>query len=94
MSTESGSVAARLFEIATRGGARSLGLRAGEIEPGAASDFFTLDLSSPSLQEIESRDLMTAFVFGGGATGHPEGRGRRPVGRLRKVKRLDRHTVS
>jgi formimidoylglutamate deiminase len=57
---ESGSVAARLFEIATRGGARSLGLEAGTIESGAAADFFTLRV------ETEPAELLTAFVFGAG----------------------------
>ncbi len=62
----SGSVAPRLFEIATRGGARSLGLRAGEIETGRASDFLTLNLRHPALLEVPPDDLMTAFVLGAG----------------------------
>jgi formimidoylglutamate deiminase len=62
----SGSVASRLFEIATRAGARSLGLRAGEIETGCASDFLTLNLGSPVVLEISPDDLMTAFVLGAG----------------------------
>jgi formimidoylglutamate deiminase len=57
----SGSVAARLFEIATHGGARSLGLEAGRIETGAAADFFTIRI------ETDSADLLTAFVFGAGS---------------------------
>jgi formimidoylglutamate deiminase len=56
----SGSVATRLFEIATRGGARSLGLEAGTIEPGAAADVFTIRI------ETGSAELLTAFVFGDG----------------------------
>jgi formimidoylglutamate deiminase len=64
---ESGSVAARLFEIATRGGARSLGLRAGEIETGLAGDFLTLNLGSPEVLEVPPDDLMTAFVLGAGS---------------------------
>jgi len=63
----SGSVASRLFEIATRAGARSLGLRAGEIETGCASDFLTLNLGSPEVLEIAPDDLMTAFVLGTGS---------------------------
>jgi formimidoylglutamate deiminase len=62
----SGSVAARLFEIATLGGARSLGLEAGAIETGAAADFFTLELDSLGLQKSDAEGLMTAFVFGAG----------------------------
>ncbi len=37
--SDSGSIAARLFEIATEGGARSLGVRAGRIATGYAADF-------------------------------------------------------
>ncbi len=64
---ESGSVATRLFEIATLGGARSLGVRAGEIETGAAADFFTIGLQSPRLLETEPEQLMPAFIFGSSA---------------------------
>jgi cytosine/adenosine deaminase-related metal-dependent hydrolase len=59
-------VAPRLFEVATRGGARSLGLQTGEIETGRASDFLTLNLRHPALLEIPSEDLMTAWVLGAG----------------------------
>ncbi|MGH9336537.1 MAG: amidohydrolase family protein, partial [Vicinamibacteria bacterium] len=60
----SGSVAARLFEIATVGGARSLGLRAGEIETGMFADFFTLRIAG-----TPADDTMAAFVFGAGKEG-------------------------
>jgi cytosine/adenosine deaminase-related metal-dependent hydrolase len=63
----SGSVASRLFEIATRGGARSLGLRAGEIETGFSADFMTLDLETPSLSASSPEELMTAFLLGAGS---------------------------
>jgi formimidoylglutamate deiminase len=63
----SGSVAPRLFEIATRGGARSLGLRAGEIESGCLADFFTVNLLVPAVVEVPPGDLMTAFVLGAGS---------------------------
>jgi cytosine/adenosine deaminase-related metal-dependent hydrolase len=63
----SGLVASRLFDIATRGGARCLRLRAGEIETGCAGDFFTLSLGSPEILEIPRDDLMTAFVLGAGS---------------------------
>jgi formimidoylglutamate deiminase len=63
----SGAVAPRLFEIATRGGARSLGLRSGEIETGCLSDFLTLNLRHPALQEIPPEDLITGWVLGAGA---------------------------
>ncbi len=64
---EAGSVASRLFAIATRGGARSLGLRAGEIESGYAADFVTLALRTPKLNAIPPAELMTAFVLGAGS---------------------------
>ena len=63
----SGTVAPRLFEIASRGGARSLGLRTGEIETGCLSDFLTLNLRHPGLQEIPPGNLMTGWVLGAGA---------------------------
>jgi formimidoylglutamate deiminase len=56
---ESGSVAWRLFEIATEGGARSLGLEAGAIASGKVADFFTLDCGYAAPEE-----LMASFVFG------------------------------
>jgi len=61
-----GSVARCLFQIATEGGARALGVNAGRLEEGYAADFFTLDLDDPALAEVESNDLVTAFVFGAG----------------------------
>ena len=61
-----GSVAERLFRIATQGGARSLGVRAGRVEEGYAADFFTLDLDAPALAEVSAEELLTAFVFGSG----------------------------
>lgn len=65
--SDHGSVAERLFRIATEGGARSLGLDAGRIEPGYAADFFTLDLDAPSLAGSSPEELLTAFVFGAGS---------------------------
>jgi formimidoylglutamate deiminase len=62
----SGSVGPRLFQIATEGGARSLGLRAGRIETGYAADFFTLDLGSFALAGATPDELLTAFALGAG----------------------------
>ena len=59
-----GSVAERLFRIATEGGSRSLGVRTGRVEEGYAADFFTLNLDAPSLAEAPVEELLTAFVFG------------------------------
>jgi formimidoylglutamate deiminase len=64
--TSDGSVAKRLFQIATEGGARSLGVRAGRLEEGYAADFFTLNLDTPALAQTAPEELMTAFVFGAG----------------------------
>ena len=63
-----GSAAKRLFEIATEGGARSLGLSAGRVAPGQAADYFTLALDAPTLEAVETCDLLGAFVFGAGAS--------------------------
>lgn len=53
-----------LFQAATRGGARSLGLPTGELVPGAPADFFTVDLSHPSLVGVAEEALLPAVVFG------------------------------
>lgn len=63
-----GSVSARLFRIATEGGARSLGLRAGRIETGYAADFFTVDLRTTALESTPGEETLTALVFGAGAS--------------------------
>jgi formimidoylglutamate deiminase len=63
-----GSVADRLFQIATEGGAGSLGVRAGRVEEGYSADFFTLDLEAPALVEVPAEKLLTAFVFGADKT--------------------------
>jgi formimidoylglutamate deiminase len=60
---ESGFLASRLFDIATRGGARSLGVLAGAIETGRTADFFTLDLRG---LDVPPEDFMTAFLLGAG----------------------------
>jgi formimidoylglutamate deiminase len=60
------AIGSRLFDVATRGGARSLGVRAGEIESGLAADFISLNLDSPGLWSSSAEELMTAFVLGAG----------------------------
>lgn len=64
-SVESGmsTLAARLFECATSSGARSIGAHAGELAPGRAADFFTVDLSDPSIAGASAQDLLPAIVF-------------------------------
>ena len=57
------SLAARLFECATLGGARSTGHTGGEIEPGRPADFFTIDLNDPSVAGAGPGALLPALVF-------------------------------
>lgn len=57
-------LAARLFEMATVNGARSLGLLTGTLEPGAPADFFTMDLHHPSLVGASPSSLLAGVVFG------------------------------
>ena len=57
------ALAARLFECATAGGARSIGAPAGEFRPGAAADFFAFDLDDPSVAGASGEDLLPAVVF-------------------------------
>jgi formimidoylglutamate deiminase len=57
-------LAARLFEMATVNGARSLGLPTGALEPGTPADFFTVDLNHPSLVGASPSSLLAGLVFG------------------------------
>ncbi|MGH7630725.1 MAG: formimidoylglutamate deiminase [Gemmatimonadales bacterium] len=58
------SVAPALIEIATGGGARSLGVDAGTIEPGRWADLALVDLEHPSLAGSDAGTLPGALVFG------------------------------
>jgi formimidoylglutamate deiminase len=57
------ALAARLFDCATRWGARSIGANCGGLEPGQAADFFTVDLNDPSIAGASSDDLLAGIVF-------------------------------
>lgn len=59
-----GSVAERLFRVATTGGARALGLPAGRIATGQVADYFTVALDAPELEGVPREDLLGAVVFG------------------------------
>lgn len=54
----------RLLEVASAGGARSLGLPDGGLRPGAPADFFTVDLTHPSLVGADEATLLPAIMFG------------------------------
>jgi formimidoylglutamate deiminase len=58
------SLARRLFECATRNGARSIHSPGGEIEVGSPADFFTVDLNDPSIAGATGDDLLACIVFG------------------------------
>ena len=61
-----GAVAPVLLKAATLGGARSLGLEAGEIRPGAWADFAVIDLGCPELEGWEPETLLPSLIFGSG----------------------------
>jgi formimidoylglutamate deiminase len=61
--SQTSSLAARLFECATRHGASSIDAPSGELAPGLAADFFTVDLNDPSIAGAGEDDLLPAVVF-------------------------------
>lgn len=61
-----GRAARALLRSATAAGARSLGVEAGEIRPGAWADLVALDLGAPVLEGVEAEHLPEALVFGAG----------------------------
>lgn len=63
---ERGEVAAGLLRLATRGGARALGLKAGSFEPGTWADLVTLDLGAPGLVGWQAETLLESWIFGAG----------------------------
>jgi formimidoylglutamate deiminase len=58
------NLAARLLRIATEEGAAALGLDTGRLSPGQAADFFTVDLSHPSLAGVPPESLAFAATVG------------------------------
>jgi formimidoylglutamate deiminase len=57
------SLAARLFEHATLGGANSLGVPAGSLRPGLLADFLTIDLTDPSIAGADRTSLLSHILF-------------------------------
>jgi formimidoylglutamate deiminase len=61
---ELSALAARLFACATASGARSVGLRnGGALTEGSPADFFTVDLTDPTIAGAGDEDLLSAIVF-------------------------------
>jgi formimidoylglutamate deiminase len=56
-------LSARLFSYATEGGALSLGINAGVLQPGKMADFFTIDLNDPSIAGSSEAELLPMVVF-------------------------------
>lgn len=56
-------ISARLFSYATAGGAHSLGINSGRLEPGRAADFFTVDLNDVSIAGSSVEELLPTIVF-------------------------------
>lgn len=59
------SLAARLVDVATQGGARSLGLEVGALAPRAPADFITLDVTTQALAGLPKEALLAGLVFVG-----------------------------
>lgn len=60
------ALATRLLDCATRHGAASLHAPGGNLEPGRAADFFTVDLADPALAGADAATLPAAIIFAGG----------------------------
>lgn len=57
------SLAARLFDCATRHGANSIGALTGALEVGSPADFFTVDLDDLSIAGAAPDELLACIVF-------------------------------
>lgn len=57
------ALAQRLLELATQGGARSLGLSVGTLDPGRPADFFTVARSHPALLGAPDTSLLASIMF-------------------------------
>jgi formimidoylglutamate deiminase len=61
--SSSDGLAKRLFDCATDTGARSLAAPGGKLEIGRAADFFTVDLTDPSVAGAGASSLLNHIVF-------------------------------
>ncbi|HEV8580604.1 MAG TPA: formimidoylglutamate deiminase [Thermoanaerobaculia bacterium] len=59
-----GNVARTLWQAATTGGAKALGIEAGRIEPGLWADLAAIDLAAPSLAGWTPETLLESVIFG------------------------------
>jgi formimidoylglutamate deiminase len=57
------TLASRLFDCATIHGGRSLGVFAGDLNPGSTADFFTVDRDDVSIAGHSGEDLLPLAVF-------------------------------
>ena len=61
---EDGRIDRPLIDMATRAGAASLGLNAGDITAGSLADFNRIDLNAPELKGIDAEHLAAAMITG------------------------------
>jgi formimidoylglutamate deiminase len=57
------SLGARLYQVASAGGMRSLGLAGGSLAVGEPADFLVADLDDPSIAGASAADLLASAVF-------------------------------
>lgn len=61
---DGGRLGRRLLDIATVGGAHSLGLEAGRIAPGQLADLIAVDLGHPTLEGWDDETLLETILLG------------------------------
>ncbi len=59
-----GAIATTLMDAMTVSGARSLGVRAGQIRRGAAADLVSIDLEAPALRGVDEANLAAGLILG------------------------------
>jgi formimidoylglutamate deiminase len=66
LARQSRSLLDQLYPRAARGGAQSLGIQAGTLEPGKRADLVSLDLDNVAFAGCAPDTLLDAWLFGGG----------------------------